>query len=418
MTSSKFTKTNIWLPTLIVAILLILVGFPLRNKLNDNIRPLEARISDLDTQIKTLPKKERFLLEKLEKEKISLENDIITFKNNNYGLMIQSLGGIFFVVTAFFTWRNVITAEANLQATEEKLVTERYSKAIELLASEKLEMRLGGIYALGRIAKDSEKDYWQVMEVLTTLIREKNIKDIVAKSGPFIISKKVLIYIPQNPLDEREQAPDEEPYDEERYYLPEDPGEIEEDDGSVSYLSYDINKDYIYPIQIDIQAILTVLGDRKKPCQSNDKQILDLTRTDLRGAILSGDLRDVDFENANLGYTILKNINLSKVNLSNASMARIKVQGEVILEKANLSNARLQFADLTGANLKGTVFKGAMFHRAVFKNAIIDEHTNFSGALDLSVKEIKLAKNWQKGIYSPELKKDLGIDNTSIINKV
>jgi hypothetical protein len=293
-----------------------------------------------------------------------------------------------------------------------KLVTERYSKAIELLASEKLEMRLGGIYALGRIAKDSEKDYWQVMEVLTTLIREKNIKDIVAKSGQFIIATKELMYDPRNPLHDHEEAPDEELHNEERFYLPKDPGEIEEDDGRSFYHGFKINEKYIHPIQTDIQAILTVLGDRTKPCQSDNKQILDLTRTDLRGAILSGDLRDIDFENANLECAILKNINLSEVNLSKANMARIKAQGEVNLEKANLSNAELQFADLTGANLKGAVFKGAMLHCAVFENAIIDEHTDFSEALDLSVKEIKLAKNWEKGIYNPELKKALGIDNT------
>ena len=55
---------------------------------------------------------------------------------------------------------------------EEKLVTERFSKAVELLASGDLTARLGGIYALERIAKDSEKDYWQVMEVLTAFVRD------------------------------------------------------------------------------------------------------------------------------------------------------------------------------------------------------------------------------------------------------
>ena len=30
----------------------------------------------------------------------------------------------------------------------------------------------GGIYALGRIAKDSEKDHWPVMEVMSAYIRE------------------------------------------------------------------------------------------------------------------------------------------------------------------------------------------------------------------------------------------------------
>ena len=35
-----------------------------------------------------------------------------------------------------------------------------------------LEVRLGGIYALERIAKDSPKDEWTIMEVLTAYVRQ------------------------------------------------------------------------------------------------------------------------------------------------------------------------------------------------------------------------------------------------------
>ncbi len=79
-----------------------------------------------------------------------------------------------FFVTAYFTYRNVRATEANVKATEEKQVTERFSKAVELLGSEKLEVRMGAIYALERIAKDSPKDHWTIMEVLTSLVREKS----------------------------------------------------------------------------------------------------------------------------------------------------------------------------------------------------------------------------------------------------
>jgi hypothetical protein len=34
-------------------------------------------------------------------------------------------------------------------------------------------VRLGGIYALERIARDSESDHWAVMEVLTAFVREQ-----------------------------------------------------------------------------------------------------------------------------------------------------------------------------------------------------------------------------------------------------
>ncbi len=37
---------------------------------------------------------------------------------------------------------------------------------------EKLAIRLGGIYALERIARDSERDHWPIMEILTAYVRE------------------------------------------------------------------------------------------------------------------------------------------------------------------------------------------------------------------------------------------------------
>ena len=51
-------------------------------------------------------------------------------------------------------------------------VTDRYTKAIEQLGSDKLDVRIGGIYALERVARDSARDHPTVMEVLTAFIRE------------------------------------------------------------------------------------------------------------------------------------------------------------------------------------------------------------------------------------------------------
>jgi len=41
------------------------------------------------------------------------------------------------------------------ELTEQGQVTDRYTKAIEQLGSDKLDVRIGGIYALERIARDS-----------------------------------------------------------------------------------------------------------------------------------------------------------------------------------------------------------------------------------------------------------------------
>ena len=43
------------------------------------------------------------------------------------------------------------------ELTEQGQVTDRYTKAIEQLGSDKLDVRIGGIYALERIARDSAR---------------------------------------------------------------------------------------------------------------------------------------------------------------------------------------------------------------------------------------------------------------------
>src|SRR5664280_2167429 len=51
-------------------------------------------------------------------------------------------------------------------------LTDRYTKAVEQLGSDKIEVRLGGIYALERLMRDSSTDQPTIMEVLTAHIRQ------------------------------------------------------------------------------------------------------------------------------------------------------------------------------------------------------------------------------------------------------
>jgi hypothetical protein len=50
--------------------------------------------------------------------------------------------------------------------------TERYARAMSLLGDEKIEVRLGGIYALERLARESARDHGPIMEVLAAYTRE------------------------------------------------------------------------------------------------------------------------------------------------------------------------------------------------------------------------------------------------------
>ncbi len=50
--------------------------------------------------------------------------------------------------------------------------TQRYAAAMALLASSQLEVRLGGVYALERLARESEADHGPIMEVLAATLRD------------------------------------------------------------------------------------------------------------------------------------------------------------------------------------------------------------------------------------------------------
>src|SRR5215204_1592079 len=103
--------------------------------------------------------------------------------------LFQALGlimaGVAGAIGVYFTWRNLHqtrqSAERTLWLTEQGQITERFTRAIAQLGETdengdpKLELRLGGIYALERIAKDSpERDYSTVLEVLTAYVRQNS----------------------------------------------------------------------------------------------------------------------------------------------------------------------------------------------------------------------------------------------------
>src|SRR5499426_4629840 len=107
-------------------------------------------------------------------ERIQLEKDLITAENDARVTIAQTIGGLLVLLGLYATFRNMEIARENLRVAEEGKLTERFSKAVELLGSDKLDIRLGGIYALERIARDSQKDHWTVMEVLTAFVREQS----------------------------------------------------------------------------------------------------------------------------------------------------------------------------------------------------------------------------------------------------
>ena len=105
------------------------------------------------------------------------------------GRLLTLLAGLFAAGALAFTALNFRLSRRTFELTEQGQVTDRYTKAIEQLGSDKLDVRIGGIYALERVARDSAKDHPTVMEVLTAFIREYSrepwpTSDSGAQEGP------------------------------------------------------------------------------------------------------------------------------------------------------------------------------------------------------------------------------------------
>ena len=230
-----------------------------------------------------------------------------------------------------------------LRVTTESHLADRFTQAVEQVASENLEVRLGGIYALERIARGSESDYWPVMELLTTYVRER---------APWKESR----------------PPDEEP-----------PAR---------------------KLAADIQAALTVLGRRERIYKTAEDSRLDLRGSDLRraklsgahleGAILSGaHLEEANLNVAHLEDAILRGTHLEKTYLVGASLERAFLGG-AHLEGAVLTEARLGKAYLSGAHLETTNLLGADLTEAFgltweqVQTARRDNKTRFPGYLRTS----------------------------------
>jgi uncharacterized protein YjbI with pentapeptide repeats len=367
----------------------ILIAFAASWKIQqNNVNEFQQEILQLEQNINalsgTLSQDQEIALQK---DLASLVKDKITLQNAVYVSLIQLLGGAFFFVTAYFTWRNIKTAEASLKATEEKQITERFSKAIEHLGSEKLQIRLGGIYSLERIAKDSEKDQWQVIEVLTAFVRE-NYK-IERNQKPFDVYDLYEIRDCQNYYD------DDDLYDD----VPDD----------FEMVVRTPNKNYVPSAPVEKQAVLTALGRIGKPRDRLGQNNFDFSRTDLRGVLLTGDLRNINFEGANLEWATLKNVALDDANFIGANLGAAKIEN-ANLKNTNFSKAELRWTDWLDVNFERTNLEGVNLGNSIFKKVSLN-HLNLSS---INFREAKFSEvlfnhtNFQRAnLY----RSDLGVVN-------
>lgn len=249
--------------------------------------------------------------------------DFFERENSIRRTLAQSIAGIVIFSGAFVSIRT-------LALSREGHLSDRYFNAIEKLSANRgtdltpdIESRLGAIYGLERLALDSPRDQWFIMEILTEYVRYNAIPQCVT----------------------------DEP-------------------------------------RADVQAALTVIGRRR----SNRKR--ERPRANVYLSLMGSRLC-----NANLSGAILRGVDLEGVDLKNASLWGAQLQSAALME-ANLAGANLRDADLTGA-----FFRQANLEGADIQNAHVVRPVN------LTLDQIRSAKNWELAKYSPDLRRSLGLSS-------
>jgi hypothetical protein len=227
-------------------------------------------------------------------ERLKAENDART-------TLLQGVAGLVLVVGAGATWRQ-------LQINREGQITERFSKAIDHLGESgggKVDVRLGGIYALERIANNSKDDRATIAEILSAYVRghaawmDPDGDDASPPEGPQMKLAELRVRAP------------------------------------------------------DIQAAMTVLGRRAKP--PGGAQVLQLSGVDLRKAHLSlAHLEGARLDGAHLEGAYLYDAHLEGAQLNGAHLEGADFYG------AHLKGTNLYDAHLKGAKLKNADLEGAL----------------------------------------------------------
>jgi uncharacterized protein YjbI with pentapeptide repeats/23S rRNA pseudoU1915 N3-methylase RlmH len=270
--------------------------------------------------------------------------------------------------------------------------TERFTRAIEQRGQGepgRLELRIGAVYALEQVARDSAELHWPVMEVLTAHLRvhapvrpAAAAPEAAAAAPP--IGGVLTAYLrqrararPARSARARRGAPADAPP--------------------------------IVPVDrtpADLQAIATVIGRRRQSEDPSDRR-LDMHEVDLRyvrwphahleRAYLSGAyLEGADLSGANLEGALLVGAHLQgylrEVHLEGAYLVGAQLKGAYLVEAhmqgAYLLAAYLEGADLAGAHLEGAHLSGAHLEGADLSGAYLEgadfSETRLEGAADLN----------------------------------
>jgi len=286
--------------------------------------------------------------------RVELQQAQSQLENNARAMVLQGVGGILVAAGVVATWRQLLISR-------DAQITERFTRAVDQTGSEKLNVRLGGIYALERIAKNSQADRTVISELLTAFVR---------------------VHAPWTAREANGSAPEPLP--------------------SVDQLAWLSDR------APDVQAAMHVLG--RRPAAHGEVR-LQLSRVDLRRSYLSrsrlvsANIRHSSLAGAWLRYTRLDdgdlvNTDLRQANLEGASLAEAKLR-DAHLDEANLRGARLMNADLVRAKLRGADLREADLRHADLRGADLVD-TDLDRA-DLAGVRHDAATSWPAGFDAVRL---------------
>ncbi len=229
------------------------------------------------------------------------------------GGLILFLGAIGTVGTLAYTAQTARSDQEQAAIAQEEAsiaydgqLTDRYTAAVDQLGANKLEERIGGIYALGGVMHDSHENQPAVIDVLTAFVRDSGPRPDTSNPPPDIQAALTVIAF-RNP---------------------------KWDGGRIN-----LYKAYLYNAE---------LGGAHLPGAELGAGFMggiQLPGANLRKA----DLGSADLSGSNLDGANLNDANLSDhADLSGAALVGADLQG------ANLRTADLSGADLEGADLRGT----------------------------------------------------------------
>jgi uncharacterized protein YjbI with pentapeptide repeats len=261
-----------------------------------------------------------------------------------------------------FTGLSLRAVQHQVAIAERGQVTDRFTKAVDQLANaNNLEVRLGGIYALRRIARDSAQDKDEVTRLLAAFLRRELPTSL---DGP---CEGLL----SGPVDKVAAL------------------QIVSSGGSAT----DLSGTCLSGANLDLAQLHCAMLERVSLDASATLRDADLTRARLSGAkfyvqdptnsaFQGADLAGAHLSQARLsGRADLSYVDLSGADLSGAYLPDATLVG-ADLSRVNLRGAVLAEADLRGVRLEGADLAGAYIHGARFSDDTVRRDVLSRGAID------------------------------------